>query len=119
MKKPNFEAFFDPFLCEDVENAQQVQASMTYLQEGSDPSLFQSIKTGLLPARSRDLAKMCSTVVAGQQVERQLCNEGRENIFTESKDATLSGKLVKNPAVCGVHGEAFIELKEGARPEKQ
>ena len=118
-EKPKFEAFLDPFVCEDVEDAQQVRASTTYPQEGVDPSLFQSLKQGLLPARWRDLAKICSTVVAGEQVESQLCNERREKIFAEREDTTLSGKLVKNPPVRGQHGEAFIELKEGAKPKKQ
>ena len=107
----------DPFVCEDVEDAQQLQASTTYPQEGVDPSLFQSLKQGLLPAGSRDLAKICSTPVAGEQVESQLCNERREKIFAERKDTTLSGKLVKNPPVRGLHREAFIELKEGANPK--
>ena len=49
-EKPKFEAFLDPFVCEDVGDAQQVQASTTYPQEGVDPSLFQSLKQGLLPA---------------------------------------------------------------------
>ena len=109
----------DPFVCEDVEDAQQVRAATTYPQEGVDPSLFQSLKQGLLPAGSRDLAKICSTVVAGEQVESQLCNERREKIFAEREDTTLSGKLVKNPPVRGQHGEAFIELKEGAKPKKR
>ena len=74
-EKPKFEAFLDPFVCEDVENAKQVRASTTYPQEGVDPSLVQSLKQGLLLAGSRDLAKICSTVVAGEQVESQLCNE--------------------------------------------
>ena len=111
-ERPKFEAFSDPFVCEDVEDAQQVQASTTSPQEEVDPSLFQSLKQGLLPAGSRDLAKICSTVVAGEQVERQCCNERREKIFAERKDSNLSGKLVKNPPVRGLHGEAFIELKE-------
>ena len=51
-ERPKFEAFLDPFVCEDVEDAQQVQASTTYPQEGIDPSLFQSIKQDLLPAGS-------------------------------------------------------------------
>ena len=109
----------DPFVCEDVEDAQQVRASTTYPQKGVIPSLFQSLKQGLLPAGSRDLAKICSTVVAGEQVESQLYNERREKIFAERKDTTLSGKLVKNPPVRGLHGEMFIELKEGAKPKKQ
>ena len=109
----------DPFVLEDVEDAQQVRTSTTWPQEGVDPALFQSLKQGLLPAGSRDLAKICSTVVAGEQVESQLCNERREKIFAERKETTLSGKLVKNPPVRGLHGEAFIELKEGAKPKKQ
>ena len=52
-ERPKFEAFLDPSVCEDVEDAQQVQASTTYPQEGVDPSLFQSIKQGLLPAGAR------------------------------------------------------------------
>ena len=118
-ERPKFEAFLDPFVCEDVEDAQQVQASTTYPQEGVDPSLFQSPKQGLLPAGSRGLAKTCSTVVAGEQVGSQLCNERREKIFAAQTDTTLSGKLIKNPPVRGLHGEAFIELKEGAKPKKQ
>ena len=118
-ERPKLEAFLDPFVCEDVEDAQQVHASTTYPQDGVEPSLFQSLKQGLLPAGSRDLAKICSTVVAGEQVERQLCKERRQKIFAERKDTTLSGKLLKNPRVCGLHGEAFIELKEGAKPKKQ
>ena len=43
-ERPKFEAFLDPFVCEDVENAQQVRASTTYPQDGVDPSLFQSLK---------------------------------------------------------------------------
>ena len=62
---------------------------------------------------------MCSTVVAGEQVGSQLCNEPREKIFAKRKDTTLSGKLVKSPPVRRVHGETFIELKEGAKPKKQ
>ena len=58
-------------------------------------------------------------MLAGEQVESQLCNERREKIFAERKDTTLSGKRVKNPSVRGLHGEAFIELKEGAKPKKQ
>ena len=58
-------------------------------------------------------------MVAGEQVESQLCTERREKIFAERKDTTLSGKLVKNPPVRGLHGEAFIELKEGAKTKKQ
>ena len=58
-------------------------------------------------------------MVAGEQVDSQLCNERREKIFAEQKDTTLSGKLVKNSPVRGLHGEAFIELKEGAKPKKQ
>ena len=58
-------------------------------------------------------------MVPGEQVESQLCNERREKIFAERKDTTLSGKLLKNPLVRGQHGEAFIELKEGAKPKKQ
>ena len=77
-EKPKFEAFLDPFVCEDVEDAQQVQASTTYPQERVDLSLFQSLKQGLLPAGSRYLAKNCSTVVAGEQVESQLCNEPKK-----------------------------------------
>ena len=118
-EKPKFEAFLDPFVCEDVEDAQQVRTSTTFPPERVDPSLFQSLKQGLLPAGSRDLAKICSTVVAGEQVESQLCNERREKIFAERKDTTLPGKLVKNPPVRGLHGEAFIELKEGAKTKKQ
>ena len=95
-EKPKFEAFLDPLVCEDVEDAQQVQASTTYPQEGVDPSLFQSLKQGLLPAALRDLAKICSTVVAGEQVESQVGNERREKIFAERKDTTLCGRLVKN-----------------------
>ena len=117
--KPKFEAFLDPFGYEDVEDAQQVQASRTYPQEGVDPSLFQAIKQGLLLAGLRDLAKICSTLVAGEQVESQLCNERREKIFAEGKDTTLSGKLVENPLVRGPHGAAFIELKDGAKRKKQ
>ena len=116
---PKFEAFLDPVVCEDVEDAQQVQASTTYPQEGLNPSLFQSLKQGLLPAGPRDLTKISSTVVAGEQVESQLCNERREKIFAERKDTTLSGKLVNDPPVRGLHGEAFIKLKEGAKPKKQ
>ena len=86
-----------------------------YPQEEVEPSLFQSIKQGLLTAAGVTLLYGG----AGEQVESQLCNEQRENIFTERKDTTLSGELVKNPPVCGVHGEAFIELKEGAKPKKQ
>ena len=37
----------------------------------------------------------------------------------ERKDTTLSGKLVQNAPVRWLHGEAFIELKEGAKPKKQ
>ena len=118
-EKPKFEAFLEPFVCEDVEDAQQVRASTAYPQEGVDPSLFQSLKQGLLPAGSRDLANICSMVAAGEQVESQLCNERREKIFAERKDTTLSGKFVKNPPVRGLHGEAFIELEEGAKPKKQ
>ena len=118
-EKPKFEAFFDPFVCEHVENPQQVQASTTYPQAGVDPSLFQSIRQGLLPAFSQDLAKICSSVVAGGQVEKQLCNERGGNIFTKQKDTTLSGKLVRHPPVRGLHRQAFIELKEGAKPKKQ
>ena len=118
-ERPKFEAFLDPFLCEDVEDAQQVQASTTYPQEGVQPSLFQLLKQGLLPAGTRDLVKLCSTVVAGEHVESQLCNEQREKIFAERNDTTLSGKLVKTPPVRGLHGEAFIELKEGAKPKTQ
>ena len=117
-ERPKFEASLDPFVCEDVEDAQQVRASTTYPQEGVYPLLFQSLKQGLMPAGSRDLAKICSTVVAGEQVASQLCNERREKIFAEQKDSTLSGKLVKNPPLRGQHGEAFIELKEGAKPKK-
>ena len=102
-QRPKFEDFLDPFVCEDVEDAQQVQASTTYPQEGVDPSLFQSLKQGLLPAGSRDLAKRCSTVVAGEEVESQLRNERRERIFVERKDTTLSGRLFKNPPVRGPH----------------
>ena len=29
-EKPKFEAFLEPFVCEDVEDAQQVRASTTY-----------------------------------------------------------------------------------------
>ena len=47
-EKPKFEAFLDPFVCEDVEDAHQVPASTTYPQEGVDPPLFQSLKQGLL-----------------------------------------------------------------------
>ena len=118
-ERPKFEDFLDPFVCEDVEDAQQFQASTTYPQEGVDPSLFQLLKQGLLPAGSRDLREICSTVVAGEQVESQLCNERREKIFAEGKDTTLSGKLVKSPPVRGLHREAFIKLKEGAKPKKQ
>ena len=39
-ERPNFEAFSDPFVCEDVGDAQQVQASTTYLQEGVDSPCF-------------------------------------------------------------------------------
>ena len=118
-EEPTFEAFLDPFVCEDVEDAQQVQSYTTYSQEGVDPSLLQSIKQGLLPAGLRDLAKICSAVVAGDQVESQLCNERKEKIFAERKDTTLSGKHVKNPHVLGLHREAFMELKEGAKPKKE
>ena len=65
------------------------------------------------------MANICSTVVAGEQVESHLCNERREKIFAERKNTTLSGKLVKNPPVHGLHGEAFIQLKEGWKPKKQ
>ena len=118
-ERPKFKAILDPFVCEDVEDAQQVQASTTYPQEGVDPSLFQSLKQGLLSPGSRDIAKVCATVVAGEQVESQLCNERREKIFAEQKDTTLSGNLIKNAPVCGLHREAFIQLKEGAKPKKQ
>ena len=84
-ERPKFEAFLDPFVCEPLEDAQQAGASATYPQEGVDPSLFQSIKQGLLPASSRDLKKICSTVVAGEWVESQLCNERRKNIFLPSE----------------------------------
>ena len=102
-----------------MEDALQARASTTYPQEGVDPSLFWSLKQRLLPAGSRDLAKICSTVVAGEQVESQSCIERRETFFAERKDTTLSGKLVKNPPVCGLHREAFVELREGAKPKKQ
>ena len=65
------------------------------------------------------MAKSCCTVVAGEQVGSQLCNERGEKNFAERKDTTLSRKLVKNPPVRGLHREALIELKEGAKHEKQ
>ena len=105
-ERPKFEAFFDPFFCEDVADAQQIQASTTYPQEGVNPSLFQSLKQGLLPAGSRDLAKISSTVVAGELVESQLCNERREKIFAEQRDTTLSARQEPSsawPAQRGVH----------------
>ena len=80
-ERRKFEAFLDPFVCEDVEDPQQVQASTTYPQEGVNPSLIQSLKQGRLPTGSRDLAKICSTLVAGEQVESQLCNERRKKIL--------------------------------------
>ena len=42
--KGKVEPFFDPFDCEDVDIAQQIQESTTYLQEGVNLPLFQSIK---------------------------------------------------------------------------
>ena len=118
MEKPKFEAFFDPFICEDAKNVHQVQASTTYPQERVDSSLLQSLKQRLLFANSRDLAKIRSTVMAGGQVESQLCNQQREKIFAEKKDTTLFCKLIKNLPVRGLHVEAFIELKKGAKPKK-
>ena len=102
-----------------MEDAQQVRACTTYPQDGVVPSLFQSITQGLLPASSRDLAKICSTVVAGEQVESQQCNERREKIFAERKDTTIPGELLKSPPVHGLHGEVFIEVEEGAKPKEQ
>ena len=72
-----------------------------------------------MPAASGDLAQICFTVVAGEQVESQLCNEQKEKIFAKRRDTTLSGKLIKNPPVRGLHGEAFIELKAGVKPKKR
>ena len=109
----------NPFVSEDVEDAQQVRASTTYPQKRVDPSLFQSLEQGLLPAGSRDLAKICSTVVAGEQVESQLCNGRREKIFPERKDTTLSGKLVEKPPVRGQQEKRSSSLKKGAKPKKQ
>ena len=85
---------------------------MTYLQEGIQSSLSQSVKQGLLPAGLGDLTNFCSTVVVSEQVESQLCNERGENRFTERKVLTLFGKLVKNPPVRGLHREMVIELKK-------
>ena len=48
-ERTKFEAFLDPFVYENLEDAQQVQASTTCPQEGVNPSLFQSLKQGLLP----------------------------------------------------------------------
>ena len=84
-ERPKFETFLDPFVCEDVEDAQQVQASTTYPQGEVDPSLFQCIKQRLLPAGSRDLPQICTTLVAGERVESQMCNERREKIFCAAK----------------------------------
>ena len=81
--------------------------------------MFQSIKQGLLPAVSRDLVKICSTVVAGERWKGNSAMSEGKTFFTERKDTTLSGTLVKNPPVRGSQGEAFIELKEGAKLKKQ
>ena len=58
-------------------------------------------------------------MVPGEQVDSQPCNEQRETIFTERKDTTLSGRLVKNPPMRGLCGEAFMELKEEKKHKKQ
>ena len=119
MKNPSWKAFLTLFVCEEVQNAQGHQASTTYPEDGVDLSLFWAIEQGLLPAGLRDLAKICSTMVAGEQVESQLCNGRRENSFAERNDTILPGNPVKSPPVHGPHGEAFIELNEGAKPRKQ
>ena len=43
----------------------------------------------MLPSKSKDLANVWSTVIPGDQVESELCNEKREKIFAERKDTTL------------------------------
>ena len=45
-------------------------------------------------------------------------SEGKRFSASE-RTTTISGKLVKNPPVRGLHGEAFIELNEGAKAKKQ
>ena len=62
---------------------------------------------------------MCCTAVAGEQIESQLCNVRSKKIFAERNDTTLSGRVVKNPPVRGLHGEAFVELKKGAKHKEQ
>ena len=91
----------------------------TYLQEAVDTDLFQDIRKKILPAKAEEIARVFPTVVRGDQVDTELCSKKREKIFEERKDTTPSGKLVTSPPVRGQFGEAFIELREGYKAQKQ
>ena len=82
-------------------------------------TLFQNIDKKVLPAKAEEIARVFSTVIPGDQVDRELCSRKREKIFEEREVTTLSGKLVKNPPVRGQFAEAFIELCEGYKAKKQ
>ena len=119
-EKSRVEAFNDPFEELDHEDdLWNVDTRPTYLQEAVDTDLFQDIRKRILPAKAEDIATVFSTVIPGDQVDTELCSKKREKIFEEREDTTLSGKLIKNPPVCGQFGEAFIELFEGYKAKKQ
>ena len=114
------EAFNDPF--EEVDHEDDLWNAgtpPTYLQEAVDTDLFRDIRKGILPAKAEEIAGVFSTVIPGVQVDTESCTREREKIFEEWKDTTLSGKLVKNSPVRVQFGEAFIQLREGYKAEKQ
>ena len=119
-EKPRMEAFNDPLEELDHEDdLWKVGTRPTYVQEAVDTDLFGDIREKILRAKAADIARVFSTVIPGDQVDTELCSREREKIFEERKDITLSGKLVKNPPVCGQFGEAFIELSEGYKAKRQ
>ena len=113
------EAFNDPFKELDHEDdLWNAGTGPTYLQEAVDTNFFRDIRKKILPAKAEEIARVFSTVIAGDQVDTELCARRREKIFEERKDTTLSGKLIKNPPVRGQFGEAFIQLREGYKAKK-
>ena len=115
-EKPPVSVFYDPFEEIDDEDA---QVHPSYLQQGRDPDLFRAVRRGMPPSKAGKIAKVLPTVIPGDEADCELCSKRREVIFEERKDTTISGKILKNPPVCGQFGEAFIELKQGYKAKKQ
>ena len=120
MKKPPVEAFNGPF--EELDHEDDIWNAgtrPTYFQEAVDTDLFRDIRKKILSLKAEEIARVFSTVIPRDQKDTELYSRKGEKIFEEQKDTTLSCKLVKEPPVRGQFGEAFIELREGYKANKQ